>query len=351
MNAVAKHVLLNLDSIVLATPSVLCTATGAGFRWMEESKNPVLSGIGYLGSRTCVVLGAVAALPLLVWNCAKSIFAKMLNWATLGRVQILKDYANYTDITMKVTMAAIPAVGITALTYPTMIKTAISVKDFVTDLVNKGSEIFKEIKKAIDNFQQQGGLQGITDAIKKYNKEQDEKKAKAESTEAKPTQVCTFPLEKPIESKTSTSSESVKPLLAKAKKQKIEKEKASEPLKNNDATSQPVFSGKDPSDIEFDLTVAQIDANVAAKAKEEAIAKQTKSDKIIPLTQTTEEVLPLAVGDTVVAAAVAPKSDETVVISINDNLDPKPILDVLVTGAAPALTEVPPQVIVMNVQV
>lgn len=237
MNAVAKNILLNIDSIVLATPTVICTSAGAGLRWMEESKSPILSSVGWLGSRVCVGLGVLAGVPLFVWNCAKAIFAKLLNVATMERFEAIRNYANYTDLTMKVTLAAVPAAALTALVYPTVIKTAISVKDFVSDLFDKGKEIFEEIKKAIENFQKQDGLQGIADFIKAYNDEQNEKLHKVN----KEPKIVELP------------QDEVLPLAM------------GDTVVIQGESKKPVISGNDSNHVHFELPVEQIDAN-AAKA-------------------------------------------------------------------------------------
>jgi hypothetical protein len=147
MNTIKANVLQNLDSIVLAVPSAACLGIGAGFRLLQEKNNIAAKAIGYLGARTFVALGVITALPLLVWNCAKAIFAKMLNLATFKRVPGLRNYSKSTDLVFKITIATIPAAALATLTFPTLIKGVKTLKDFF----EKGVGIVRNVQNSINH--------------------------------------------------------------------------------------------------------------------------------------------------------------------------------------------------------
>lgn len=90
------NILMNLDSLILGLPTAVFTGLATGASLLEESDNGVVSKIGTIGRHTCVFLGQLCAIPLLVLNSVKAIFANFLNEITFREFKPLRFYANYT---------------------------------------------------------------------------------------------------------------------------------------------------------------------------------------------------------------------------------------------------------------
>jgi hypothetical protein len=87
--------LKDADNLLLSLPILACATAGAVGRLMEQHSNPIIKGSGWLGSRISMVTGIISGVPLLVYNFAKTIFAKLLNTMTFNRFETLQNFAHF----------------------------------------------------------------------------------------------------------------------------------------------------------------------------------------------------------------------------------------------------------------
>lgn len=117
----------DLDSILLSVPSAVLGAVGAGMRYLEEIEKPVLKDIGWLGSRSAVVLGTLTAVPLLVWSFSKAVFAKTLNSVTLEKYEALKNFDSTCDARLNLVLHGLYLYPIFVMHLPEIIRTQDSI--------------------------------------------------------------------------------------------------------------------------------------------------------------------------------------------------------------------------------
>ncbi len=111
----------NADSIVLCIPSAALGA-GIGMRYLEETDIPVLKDIGWLGSRSAIVLGTLGGVPLLIWSFAKAVFAKTLNSITLENFDALKSFDKGSDRKLNLVVDGLSLYPIFCMHMPNIIR-------------------------------------------------------------------------------------------------------------------------------------------------------------------------------------------------------------------------------------
>lgn len=163
--------LRELDHIILSTPVVVCTAVGVGGRFLEQSPNRVLHGIGWIGGRSAIILGVASGLPLLIYSFVKALIAKGLNAVTAERFVCLQDFKEHSEIQLNVVVIALSALPMITLSLPTVVPVAIKAYKTYHEFAKviqavKDSDLFLTLQKLYDQ------LKDITSSQAKIEKDE-----------------------------------------------------------------------------------------------------------------------------------------------------------------------------------
>jgi hypothetical protein len=139
--------LKDADNLLLSLPILACATAGAVGRLMEQHSNPIIKGSGWLGSRISMVTGIISGVPLLVYNFAKTIFAKLLNTMTFNRFETLQNFAHFCELRLDIAIVALPSVPVAILSAPYVIRTGIK----AYQIINQAKEIFGKMQITIDH--------------------------------------------------------------------------------------------------------------------------------------------------------------------------------------------------------
>ena len=113
-----------MDSILLCLPSAVCGALGVGMRYVEETEVPVIKEIGWLGSRSAIVVGTLCGTPLLVWTFAKAAFTKLCNGFTGGHFETLRGWEKHCNDRLNLVFQGLPLYPIFCMHMPSIIKSS-----------------------------------------------------------------------------------------------------------------------------------------------------------------------------------------------------------------------------------
>lgn len=164
----ALNTCLYADNIILGLPMAATASIGAGFSYLEASENVAASSVGAIGNRVFTVATLAAGTILIAYNLAKVIFAHLLNLATLGCIQPLKDFVAFTETELMGSTAAVILLTVTSLFGKTIIDgltegaECISAGvEVISQLMDEGSDLLPAILQNISD----NGVEGLIEAL------------------------------------------------------------------------------------------------------------------------------------------------------------------------------------------